>query len=208
MIRERVLRAGALVLVLVVLAAAAVAGCGSSSSGSSANTNTTNTNAAPAAPEKSPPGDIPDSQAYVRYAPPGGGYAVKVPEGWSRAQSGSAVAFTDKLNTVRLESAAAGAQPTAAAVKQTTVPKLKSTEKGFALKSVSTVHRKGGTAVRISYQALGKPDAVTGKTRVDDVEQYVFFHRGRKAVVTLSGPKGADNVDPWRTVTDSLRWTR
>ncbi|MDT7564604.1 MAG: hypothetical protein QOG76_3228, partial [Pseudonocardiales bacterium] len=25
--------------------------------------------------------------------------------------------------------------------------------------------------------------------------------------LTLSGPKGADNVDPWRKVTDSLRWT-
>jgi hypothetical protein len=26
--------------------------------------------------------------------------------------------------------------------------------------------------------------------------------------VTLSGPAGADNVDPWRTVTDSFRWLR
>ena len=25
--------------------------------------------------------------------------------------------------------------------------------------------------------------------------------------VTLSGPHGADNVDPWRTVTDSLTWS-
>jgi hypothetical protein len=27
-------------------------------------------------------------------------------------------------------------------------------------------------------------------------------------VLTLSGPKGADNVDPWKIVTDSLRYTR
>jgi hypothetical protein len=25
-------------------------------------------------------------------------------------------------------------------------------------------------------------------------------------VLTLSGPKGADNVDPWRIVSDSLKW--
>jgi hypothetical protein len=25
-------------------------------------------------------------------------------------------------------------------------------------------------------------------------------------VLTLSGPKGADNVDPWRKITDSLWW--
>jgi len=26
-------------------------------------------------------------------------------------------------------------------------------------------------------------------------------------VLTLSGPVGADNVDPWRIVTDSLAWS-
>ena len=38
------------------------------------------------------------------------------------------------------------------------------------------------------------------------VERYAFWHDGQEAVLTLSGPKGADNVDPWRIVTDSLRW--
>ena len=33
-------------------------------------------------------------------------------------------------------------------------------------------------------------------------------NNGREAIVTLSGPRGADNVDPWRVITDSLRWTR
>jgi hypothetical protein len=35
----------------------------------------------------------------------------------------------------------------------------------------------------------------------------VSVHDGREVVLTLSGPKGADNVDPWRIVTDSLRWS-
>jgi hypothetical protein len=35
----------------------------------------------------------------------------------------------------------------------------------------------------------------------------VFFHGGKNAVITLSGPKGADNVDPWKTVTDSVRFS-
>jgi hypothetical protein len=48
---------------------------------------------------------------------------------------------------------------------------------------------------------------VTGKRRTDAVERYLFFHHGREAILTLSGPKGADNVDPWRIITDSLRWT-
>ena len=62
--------------------------------------------------------------------------------------------------------------------------------------------------MRITYLARGTVNAVTGKSGSDAVERYIFFHRGKDAVVTLSGPKGADNVDPWRLVTNSLRWTR
>jgi hypothetical protein len=47
---------------------------------------------------------------------------------------------------------------------------------------------------------------VTGKVYTDVVERYEFFRNGTEAIVTLSGPSGADNVDPWRTVTNSFRW--
>ena len=26
-------------------------------------------------------------------------------------------------------------------------------------------------------------------------------------LITLSDPAGADHVDPWRTITDSMQWT-
>src|SRR3954469_54504 len=110
----------------LVAAALAAAGCGSSPSSSSSSQA-----AKPNAPEHSPPGDIPDNQAYVRYAPPGAGYSVKVPEGWSRTSAGGAVSFTDKLNTIRLEQRAAPAAPTVAAVKRTVLPTLAQTESGF-----------------------------------------------------------------------------
>jgi hypothetical protein len=168
------------------------AGCGGSSPSSSA-TSTPNPNAK----EVSPAGDIPDNQAYVAYAPPGTGFSVKVPEGWSRTAAGGTTSFTDKLNTVRLEEITAQRAPTASAARRS-VPSGK----------VSTVKRTAGTAIRITYLAQGKPDPVTGKTRTDAVERYLFFHNGREAILTLSGPKGADNVDPWRIITDSLRWTR
>jgi hypothetical protein len=42
----------------------------------------------------------------------------------------------------------------------------------------------------------------------ESVERYAFWHAGQQVVLTLSGPRGADNVDPWRTITDSLRWQR
>jgi hypothetical protein len=190
----------------LVFAAVAVAACGSSSGSGSSSTSATQA-ADPNAPEHSPAGDIPDNQAYVAYTPPGATYSVKVPEGWSRTATARAVAFTDKLNTVRLEQVKAAAPPTVASVRTTLLPKLAQREKGYKAGAVTTVKRTSGKAVRITYLALGKPDPVTGKTRVDAVERYLFFRNGREAIVTLSGPKGADNVDPWRTITDSVRWT-
>lgn len=182
-----------------------VAGCGSSSSGSSSSSSSSPPN--PNAPEHTPPGDIPDNQAFVAYLPPGAGYSVKVPEGWSRTAAGGAVSFTDKLNTVRLERATATAAPTVASVRNTVLPRLARAEQGFRAGTITVVRRRAGRALRITYTARSRPDPVTGKSRADAVERYVFFHNGREAVVTLSGPKGADNVDPWRTITDSLRWT-
>jgi hypothetical protein len=118
------------------------------------------------------------------------------------------VSFTDKLNTVRLATAQARAAPTVASVRRTVLPKLARTQKGYRAGTVTTVARHAGPAVRITFLASSKPDPVTGKRRTDAVEQYLFFHKGREAVITLSGPQGADNVDPWKLITDSLRWTR
>jgi hypothetical protein len=188
------------------------AGCGGGSSAPGA----TQAKSTPAAtstpsptttPEVNPAGDIPDNQAYVAFTPPRAGYSVKVPEGWSRTSAAGAVSFTDKLNTVRLEAVNASTAPTVASARSAVVPRLAKTEPGFKAGTVGTVRRTAGQAVRITYLARGKADPVTGKARVDAVERYVFFHNGREAVLTLSGPKGADNVDPWRIITDSLRWT-
>src|SRR5205823_3952344 len=126
------------------------------------------------------------------------GFSVKVPEGWSRRHSGGAVVFTDKLNTIRLQSTSASGPLTVAVAKRAVVPQLARTVKGYRAGTVSVVARTAGKALRITYLARAAADPVTGKAITDAVERYVFFHRGRAAVVTLSGPKGADNVDPWR----------
>jgi hypothetical protein len=174
-----------------------VAGCGGGSN-AAVNPNTA---------ETSPPGDIPDNQAFVAYAPPGGGFSVKVPEGWARTASGGAVTFTDKLNSIRMESAPAKSAPTVAEAKRVEVPQLVQAVKGFKAGGVSSVDRTAGKAIRIQYLADASADTVTGKTGQDAVERYVFFHNGKDVVLTLSGPKGADNVDPWKIITDSLRWS-
>ena len=192
----------------VALAVALLAaGCGSGS-GSSAPHASAAKPVNPNGKEVNPPGDIPDNQAFVRFAPPGAPFWVKVPEGWSRTGGGSSVTFAANLNSVTVEYRRAAGAVTAASARRNDVAALGRTTKRFKLESVGTVRRNAGTAVRIRYLALGKPDAVTGKARLDAAERYLFVHGGTEVVLTLAGPKGADNVDPWRTVTDSLAWKK
>lgn len=161
----------------------------------------------PAGTESPPPGDIPDSTVYVPYRPTSGQYEVKVPEGWARTVTSPAVSFTDKLNTITIQAATAAA-PTLASARASEVPKIQSAVQGFTLTDVSSVTRAAGPVILIRYTADSVPDPVTGKVYKDAVERYEFYHGGTEVVITLSGPSGADNVDPWRTVTNSFRWLR
>jgi hypothetical protein len=117
------------------------------------------------------------------------------------------VSFTDKLNVITIATTKASA-PTAASARAAEVPQIQGTVHGFALAGIGTVSRSAGTAVLIRYSADSQPDPVTAKVYTDAVERYEFYRNGTEAIVTLAGPAGADNVDPWRTVTDSFRWLR
>jgi hypothetical protein len=198
---------------VIAVASLVAAGCGSSSSSKSTSTSTsksTSTGSAkpanPNAPEVSPSGDIPDTQAYVPFAAPGTNVTVKVPEGWSRSSSAAGTTLTDKLNSITIEQRKAQGAVTVAQAKQTDVPALAKSVKGFKLKSVAQLQRKAGPVVRISYLAVANKNPVTGKGGTDAVERYLFVKSGKELVLTLSGPKGADNVDPWKIVTNSVVW--
>jgi hypothetical protein len=77
----------------------------------------------------------------------------------------------------------------------------------FALGSVKKVTRSGVPAVVASYEIGSPPNDVTGKSALLAVERYELEKNGTTVVLTLSGAKGADNVDPWKIVSDSVVWT-
>jgi len=159
----------------------------------------------PAVPaESNPPGDIPDNTVFVPYHSAKGGWTVTVPEGWSRTTTGTTVTFTDKLNTVQID-ARPGTPVTLASARKTDVPALAKTTRAFKLTSVTEVTLPAGSAVLISYQANSDPNPVTGKQYRLDVLRYELFHAGTSTTLTLLSPVGADNVDPWRIVTQSLK---
>lgn len=160
----------------------------------------------PVATETNPPGDIPDNQAYVAYQPPGARASVKVPEGWARTTSKATTSFNDKLNRIQMTPSATSTAPTVQSVTASVVPTLKAQVPQFAMGKVTEVSRNAGKVVLVTYQGDSAPDAVTGKVVRDAFEQYIYFRAGRMLTLTLSGPTNADNVDPWKIVTDSVRW--
>jgi len=191
---------------LALLAGACGSGGASPYGGSTPTTATPPSAASKNAPEVNPAGDIPDNQVFVPYSPPGGRFTVKVPEGWGRTARAGTVSFTDKLNTIGMEARPAPAAPTVASARQAELPAIRSASRRYEPGSVTQVRRAGGDVVLVTFKADAPADPVTGKVVHDAVERYEFWRGGTEAILTLAGPVGADNVDPWRIVSDSFRW--
>jgi hypothetical protein len=198
-------------ITIVAIAASVLAACSGSPAPTPNPASSPASGGAPAtgtAPtEVNPAGDIPDNQAYIAFAPPGGGFTVKIPEGWASSVAGATTTFTDKLNQVQVTPSRGAAAPTTESVTATDVPALKTRTPNFAMGKVSTVSRHAGQATLLTYQGDSAPSPVTGKVVRDAFERYSFFRAGIRVDLTLSGPVNADNVDPWRIVTDSLGWS-
>lgn len=187
-------------LQLVVAACTlAIAATGCSSSGGSSATRTT---------DASPAGDIPDTQAFVAFAGPSGAYTIKVPEGWARSIVGSRANFTDHFNAVTIDTTRGASAPTPARVRSVDVPALQRGTSGFHLTGVATVPRTAGSATVVTFRADSAPDSVTGKRIALDAQQYRFWRNGELVTVTLSAPRGSDNVDAWKSMTNSFAWAR
>jgi hypothetical protein len=162
-----------------------------------------------------PAGDIPDNQAFVTFTAPDRTYSVKVPEGWSRTDTSGVVQFTDKLNTITLTVRPSVIAPTEDSVKviderrqqgQRELDAIATSASGFHPGDVSLVDRPAGQVILLTYGADSPPSPVTGKVVAQAVQRYEFYRPGVQVTITLSAPDGADNVDPWRTVTDSFAW--
>ena len=204
-----------------------LAGCGSAATGSATGHRTAAPSSAPlpgttspatgtapaptggpaAVPaEKNPPGDIPDNIAFVRYANTTGRYSFTHPEGWAETTRAATVAFTDKLNGVKVLPGAATTAPTVPSARARDVAALSASQQAFQLEHITPVSLPAGVGVRIVYRRNSAPDPVTGRQYRDEVERYELVRGGREVVVELYGPVGADNVDAYRTMITSLRF--
>jgi hypothetical protein len=176
-----------------------------SSSAATPSASSTVVSQAPVPFESNPPGDIPDNIAFVPYRNSTGRYRFVHPEGWAQVVHGTSVRFTDKLNGVATQVVTAHAAPSVAGARRDDVPRLRSSVPAFQLRSVSAVTLPGGDSVLIVFRRNSDPNPVTGRQYRDEVLEYLLWRGGHEIRFDLFGPVGADNVDAYRTMSDSLR---
>ena len=155
--------------------------------------------------EKNPPGDIPDSQVFVDYVSPQG-FTLKVPEGWARSDRPDGASFIDKLDGVVVAVSKADAAPTVESARSDYVPKLEAAGRAVKVSAVKQVQLPAGPAIRIVYTSNSDPNAVTNRQVRLENERYVYFKDGKLVTLDLYAPKGADNVDQWQLMSNSLQW--
>lgn len=155
--------------------------------------------------EKNPPGDIPDSQVFIRYDSKDG-YSLQVPEGWARTDLPYGASFIDKLDGVVLTQSARSMVPTADSVKKDYVPSLEKEARAVKIDSVKPVKLPGGNAVRITYSSNSAPNEVTNKQVRLENQRFLFFRDGKLVALELYAPLGADNVDQWKLMSESFQW--
>ncbi|MEP6664890.1 MAG: hypothetical protein ABJA81_00415, partial [Nocardioidaceae bacterium] len=131
---------------------------------------------------------------------------VKVPEGWAKKTIGGSTTFTDHYNSVTVDVMPQAQAPTVQSAIANEVPAIAQKASNFKAGDVTSVTRAHGNAILVTYQQDSAADPVTGKVVRDAVERYEFWKNGQEAILTLTGPTNADNVDPWQIVSDSLHW--
>jgi hypothetical protein len=145
-------------------------------------------------------GDIPDNQVYLTYT--GATFTIKYPEGWVQTSGNDGVRFADKDNAIMARISQSVA-PTIASVRAD----VRAISGASITTDAHTISLPGGAAILATYRVDGPADPVTGKRPRLTMDHYELGgSSGRKAVLELASPVGADNVDAYRLIADSFRW--
>jgi hypothetical protein len=190
---------------IIAAATASLVGFLSASLSAQTSNETPNISERPVAPEKNPPGDIPDDQVFIEYRSPLG-FKIKVPEGWARRETSDGVTFSDKYNTIALLMSQRADALTVTSVKQKDVDELEKMGKAVRVTAVKSVKLPSGAAIVVSYSSNSEPNPVTDKAIREENERYFLWQNGKLVTLTLSAPLGADNADQWDLMAKSFKW--
>jgi hypothetical protein len=142
---------------------------------------------------------------FLRYTDASHGFSIKYVEGWQVAPQADGVSIRDKDSSETVQ-IVPGVTDIGAYISGTDLPALQATP-AFSLVSQDTVAVGGQQLSHLQYHSLAPPDPVTGKQVPSTVDRYYVPGANGIAIVTLSTPDGVDNVDAFREMITSLRWT-
>jgi hypothetical protein len=147
-------------------------------------------------------GDIPDNQVFLVFRDARAGYSMKYPEGWAQRGAGDSVSFRDKNNIIRAV-VSAGSAWTRGAV----LADVRSLKGARVQGPPQAITLSGRPAFKVVYRTVSAPNPVTGKRVTLSVDRYYVGRQGRRAVLDLGSPVGVDNVDAYRLISQSFRWS-
>lgn len=189
----------ALLLPVAVALAAISAGCGASSG---TPTTTTGAGALQAEANATAAGDIPDNQVFLTFRDSSVGYSMKYPEGWAQRGAAGSVTFRDKNNIVRAVVSSGAAWTTSAVTAD-----VQALHGARVQGQPQAITLSGRPAFKVVYRTVSAPNPVTGKRVTLTVDRYYVWTHGRRAVLDLGCPVGVDNVDAFRLISESFRWS-
>jgi hypothetical protein len=150
-------------------------------------------------------GDVPDNAVFLTYRDAGHGFAIQYVEGWQVKAGSDGVVIRDKdsSETVTVVSLPAdlGTYITA-----TDIPALQA-QPGFQLVKRDTVKVGSRSYDHLIVHLPAPPDPVTGKQVPSTVDRYYVAGPAGLAIVSLSTPDGVDNVDAFRQMIESFKWS-
>lgn len=163
---------------------------------------------AAAASDSAPAGRMPDNQAFGLYTSPAG-FSVRVPEGWARREVGRETIFSDMHNRIALMVSPIMQVPPLDLSYATAVlaPDIERSDRAVQVTEISEVTLQPGRTVKIAYDANGLPNEITNRSARLENERFYYAKNGRLVILSLTAPKGADNVDQWKRISASFRWT-
>jgi hypothetical protein len=150
-------------------------------------------------------GDVPDNAVFLTHRDAALGFSIDYVEGWQVRQAPDGVIIKDK-DSSEIVSIIATPPDLAGYVSGTDLPALRG-QAGFKLIGQDTVKVGTQKLIHLRYHLPSPPDPVTGKRVASTVDRYYVPGSSGVAVVSLSTPDGVDNVDAFRQMIESFKWT-
>jgi hypothetical protein len=150
-------------------------------------------------------GDVPDNAVFLTYKGSNPGFSIQYVEGWQVTPRADGVVIKDKDSSETVAIVAAPAD-VAAYIASTDLPALKA-QAGFKLVKQDTVKVGSSRYVHLVFHQQSPPDSVTGKQVPQTVDRYYVPGPNGLAVVSLATPDGVDNVDAFRQMIESFKWS-